>query len=518
MSLAQRTISAVSWNVVASIIKVVILFGRSILLSRWLPKTAFGIYATATSLVVVTAVFANFGMGGAFLHRAPETEDEEEAAAIHFTLKLLFTLAWAILLSVGALLFTEGLTRTALIALTIVNAGIELAQTPQLILRRRVVHRRLALLQTVNAFMTTAVALPLAWVVQQGNEVQATTFFPFLDMAREELALWSLLATDVVTLMLTLFFLYIWRPVWRPHLAWSGPVVRYYLNFGGKDVWNGLLLKSLNEVDDLWTRVYLGTVSLADYSRAYTFATYPRRVISAPLDNVVGGTYSELKGDRLRLSRAFFRSNALLIRAAFLVSGGLALVAPEFIRVFLTEKWITMLDTFRLMLVFALLDPIRNTIDNLFVAVGQPEEIGRGRAAQLATLVGGLYLMGPRLGTVGVALTVDLMLVVGIVILLWRARLYVDFSLRRLFLVPIAALVIGLLVGAALTRFSLVPNSDIVRGTVKGLSFLTVYTSILFALERNEFMELFLKPIFGNVLIAGRRMLPLQRHSDLDNG
>ena len=468
MSLARRSIESVAWNSVATMTSMVVLFVRSVLLARWLPVEVFGVYAFAASIVALTVTIPNFGMGGAFLHRAPETEDEDQAAAVHFTLKAIFVLIWAGIMAAGALIFTTGQTRTALLLLTATTAGVGLAQTPRVILVRRVVHRRLALLQLLNVLLSTLFALGLAW--------QGAT-------------LWALLSTDLVTLGLTVFMLYIWRPVWRPHLAWSRPTVRYYLHFGSRNFLAVVLLRALDKVDDLWTGVFLGKTPLGFYSKAYTFATYPRRILAAPINQVASGTYAELKDDRKRLSQAFFRTNAFLIRSGFFLAGLLALIAPEFIRLLLTDKWLPMLDAFRLMLVFTLLDPIKITISHVFVAVGRPEQVMQARFVQLIVLLAGLFLLGPRLGIAGVALAVDAMLVVGIGVLLWLVRAYVDFSLRRLFLVPGLALMLGLVLGQVVLRIPGVGGNDWVSGPCKAVAFSSVYGAILLWLERSLVLQ-----------------------------
>lgn len=468
MSLARRSITSVGWNAISNLIRVAVLFVRSILLARMLPVDTFGVYAFAGSVAALTVEFTRFGMGGAFLHRAPETENQERAAAVHFTLKLLFTALWACLMITGAMLFTSGELRTALLLLTATTGGVQLAQTPRLILTRRVVHRRLALLQLVNALLTTIAALGLAW---------------------KGATLWALLVTDIVTLALTFLFLYLWRPVWRPRLAWSAPKVRYFLRFGSRNFLASLLLRALDRIDDLWTGFYLGEVALGYYSKAYQLATYPRAVLAAPINMVAGGTYAELKGDRKRLSRAFFRANALLVRSGFFVAGLLALIAPEFIRLALGPKWLPMLDAFRLMLIFTLLDPIKATVGNLFVAVGRPGLTVRARLVQLAVLSVGLYSFGLQWGIAGVALAVDLMLVVGIVILLWQARAFVTFSAWRLFAVPSLALVAGIALSFGVLMVSGVSDSDWLTGFIKAGVFAVVYALILACLERRQLVE-----------------------------
>lgn len=465
MSLARRSVTSATWNSVASVTKVVVLFARYAILSRWLPVETFGVYAGANAIIGLTVIVATFGMGGAFLHRAPETEDEDRAAAVHLMLKLIFTLAWAGLMVAGTLLFATGDTRTTLLLLTATTAGIQLAQTPQLILIRRVVHRRLALLQLLNALLTTVVAVGLAW---QGVK------------------LWALLATDVVTMVLTVVMLYAWRPVWRPRLVWAPDVMRYFLRFGGQNFLGVALLRALDKVDDLWTRFYLGTTAMGYYSRAYKFATYPRSILAVPINTVAGGTYAELKGDRRRLSQAFFRVNAFLVRSGFFLAGLLALVAPEFIRLVLTDKWLPMLDAFRLMLIFTLLDPIKITVANLFIAVGHPKQVVRVRLVQLAVLVIGLFALGPVMGITGVALAVNGMLVVGIAILLWQARAYVDYSILKLFAVPSLALFSAMALALLALNLPGIPRSDWYTAGIKIGVFIVVYAGILAVLEREN--------------------------------
>lgn len=465
MSLVQRSVRSAGWNVLANLIKVMALFVRSLLLARWLPVEVFGIYTLASALVKLSVVIPNFGMAGAFLHQAPETEDEEHAAAVHFTLKLLFTLTWATVLIIGAWMYTDGQVRTALITLTAATGGIALTQTPHLILTRRVTHKRLAILQILMALLTTPVALGMAW---------------------RGATLWALLAIDVVILAITVGGLYLWRPVWRPRLAWSPTVVRYFLRFGSRQFLAVALMRALDRVDDLWTGLFLGAFPLGFYSRAYTFASYPRQVLADPINAVAGGTYAQLKGQQQRLSQAFFYTNALLVRTGFLLAGALALVAPEFIRLGLGSRWLPMLTPFRLMLVFALLDPIKVTVAHLFVAVGRPEEVVRARLVQLVVLIVALFLLGLPWGLNGVALAVDAMLVTGIGLLLWRAREHVDVSLRGLFLTPTLALMAGLALTLGVMAVPGVPGSDWRTGAVKLVVFTLAYLGVLIALEREQ--------------------------------
>ncbi|HDD24420.1 MAG TPA: hypothetical protein ENF52_03175 [Chloroflexi bacterium] len=468
-SLVQRSIASVSWNVVTSFVQVVVGFARSVLLARWLPVETFGVYRWAGSIVALTAVLPIFGMGGAFLHRAPETEDEEQTAAVHFTLQLVFTLTWVAILSIAALLLTDGQTRITLLVITVTTGGSQLTQTPRLILARRVVHRRMAMVNTLNILLSALIAIGLAW---------------------RGATLWALLSTDLVTLVINIVAFYIWRPVWRPRLLWLPNVIRYFLRFGSRNVVAIVLLRALDRVDDLWTGIYLGDTSMGYYSRAYAFATYPRKLLAVPVNMVAGGTYAELSQDRHKLSQAFFRVNAFLIRSGFLFAGLLSLVAPEFISIVLGEKWMPMLNTFSLMLVFTLFDPLKTTIGNLYLAIGRPEQMVKARLVQLAVLVISLFLLGSHFGIAGVALAVDVMLVVGIGLLLWQARAWIDFSAFKLLKIPAVALLCGLALARLAITFPCVLGSDWYTAIVKIVIFIPVYSGVLLLFERDNLTAL----------------------------
>lgn len=475
MSLAERSVTSAAWNIGTNTLKVGVLLVRMVVLARLLPVETFGIYTFALSLVTLTGILPTFGMGGAYLHRAPETADEEHAAAVHFSLKLLLTAIWAVLLVGGALLLADPPLTGALIALTVIYAGLHLTETPRFILTRRVDHRRMATIDLLATIVSSVIAVWLAW---RGATLAA------------------LISTDLLLLLVSVAGFYVWRPVWRPRLAWARSTVSYYLRFGGKNMVSIGLGAALDDIDDLWTGANLGSVALGFYSRAYAFATYPRRILAYPLNLVAGGTYAEVKDDPLRLSQSFFRTSALLVRAGFLLGGGLALVAPELVLLALGEKWLPMVTAFRLMLIYTLLDPLRVTAGTLFVAIGRPEKLLRSRLAQLGVLLAGLFLLGPRYDIVGVALAVDAMLVVGLVMLLVQARAHVTFSATRLFAAPAAALVLGLATAVAVDAWlcpALVAGdlclNPWLSGLLKGISFAVVFSAILFLAERHELSD-----------------------------
>ena len=93
-----------------------------------------------------------------------------------------------------------------------------------------------------------------------------------------------------------------------------------------------------------------------------------------------------------------------------------------------------------------------------------------------------LFALGTRFNIAGVALAVDTMVVVGITVLLWQARQYVDFSARRAFAVPMLALVLGLAAGAGVV--ALLTTLPWLSATLKTVLFVLAYGGVLALLER----------------------------------
>jgi O-antigen/teichoic acid export membrane protein len=484
-TLSQRSIDSVKWNSISRILTAFFKLLEAMILAHLLPVEVFGIYAGAVSTITLTGMFANFGMGGAMIHRASETEDLEQAAATHFVLKTAFTIVWVLLMLLGTWLFIgedQSELRLAFVVVTLTAGIVHLAQTPHTMLVRLVHHQRLAILQMSEAGLSFVIAIGIA--------LGGAT-------------LWALLISNVVSACLQILLLYVWRPVWRPQLLWDIDKIRYFLRFGLRNFIAGWLLMALDQIDDIWTGVFLGKQPLGFYSRAYSFARYPSYLLATPLHLVVAGSYAELKNERERLSKAFVQVNALMIRSAFLLGGILALVAPEFIRIVLGAKWLPMLDAFRFMLVFTLLDPMKQTIASVYIALGMPEMLGRFRFIQFIVMMIGLFILGLPFGITGVAVAVDVMLVAGIGMMLWHIRTWIDFSYTDLFLVPTIALVVALAVVWLVEALSGGMGSDWASGAAKSLSFTLIYGIILVLFERQRVVDTW--------LLAKRAMLSRER-------
>jgi O-antigen/teichoic acid export membrane protein len=469
-NITSRSVKSIQWNVVSNVITIIFGFVQTIWLARLLPVEIFGVYTFSHSIMWVTNTIANMGFHDAFLHRAEETANEELTLGVYMSLRLIFTGIWVFVMLSATLLLTQDMALIlALTVLVLANSISQILQVQRFIYIRRVHHQRLAIVQIFNSIITAVASVGLALAGA---------------------GLWALLISSIVTAVLYVIAFVIWKPIWKIRLLWDMTIAQYFLNFGSRAMVGHFLLFAIDRFDDIWTNIFLGKISLGFYSQAFTFATYPRLILANPINTVVSGIYAELHDQQDKLSTAFSQFNRIMLRVSFMLAGGMALVTPEFIRLLLGDKWLPMLGAFRFMLIFTMLDPTREIIAQLFVALGKPEIVIQTRLLQLVILIVGLFGLGITGGITGVAIAVDLMLVIGIAHMLWHARKVVTFSLVDFFAIPLIALTVSLGVGYSVGLLDFVAQSDWVALFVKSSVLAVTYMTVWLILEPSTLMYL----------------------------
>ncbi len=485
---AARSVSGSVYNLVSSGITLALGFARNgILLPRLLPQSDFGIVAFALIFLNLVSLVTDMGLQPALIHRQDRVK---EAAATHFILSLGMAGVKVALVFLAALLLPHFYPDKpdlvpVLLGLTAVDLVRALNATPMALMIKELDFRRLATLDVVSSLVMTVVGPLLAW---QG--------FGF----------WSLVGMEGAGVLLrTLALWFLIRP-WRVWWKVDWPLVRWYFRFGLSLVAYSGLSYLVDSFDDFWAGNALGATALGLYSKAYEYAGYGRRAIANPIMDVFFPTYAKVQGDREALSKAFFRVNSLAARAGFLFAGAFALVAPEFVRIFPGPGWLPMVNTFRLMLVYIMLDPLLSTAGSLATAVGRPQILTRARAVQLAVFVPlvvglsrfyvpalamlnralGLQVHGQAID--GIALAADVMLLVGLVLIMHGVRPYVDFSLRRMLAWPLLSLALSFSLTLFLaSRISF--SGDWPALLAKGAIFAILYSGILLLAERGDYIR-----------------------------
>ncbi len=421
--IARQAVQGSLYSVVASAITLALGFIRSVALARLLLPEHFGVLALALFFVNLVGQLRGLGMDSALVHRK---KLDEGIRATFFTAQITITALSLVLLAVVTPQIARFYPEVPLLSLALyVLIGISLLKSlnniQQTMLSRQLNFRAIAVTDVASSIAMTVVAPYLAW---------------------RGFGIWSLLAEQFTGIFIRLIL--IWGPfrVWNPRLGLDTEAARWFWRFGVR-VWHATNITFLlDRFDDFWTGTILGQTPLGYYSRAYEFAGYPRRVVANPVASVFFPTFARLQDDRLRLSRAFFRLNSLMIRLGVWFSLCFILAAPEFIELVLGPKWLPMSTAFQLMIVYTILDPLTTSASHLLTAIGQPGLILRTRMIQLAVFLPAVIGLIQIWGIVGVALAADIMILTGALQLFRYTRRFIDYSVRHFLLWPLVALTI----------------------------------------------------------------------------
>jgi O-antigen/teichoic acid export membrane protein len=467
--IASKAVYGSAFNIGSTAITLVLGFVRSVLLARLLVPEDFGVMALAIFFLRLVGRVHAFDFDAAFTHRHI---DCDEVVSTHFVLRLVMGVVLASIAVIAAPFLQRaypghprlGQVLTVLAVLEVIKW---VNSTPQVLLSKELRFKRLALLDVSGSTMALVVAVP---------------------MALSGAGVWSLVGEQASGVLVRVIGLWGFRRPWNVSLRVDWGLVKWYFSFGIAGFLSSNLNFLLDRFDDFWTGTALGSTALGLYSKAYEFAHYPRRVVADPVAAVFFPAFAGLQHDRERLSKAYFRVCSLVIRAGFLFAGVLVLVTPEFIHLFLGDKWLPMAFTFQLMLIYTLFDPLLVISSRLTTAVGEPRALTKVKFTQLLFFVPAVITLARFFGINGVAVAADLMLVLGIVIILARVRRYVDFSLWRMMGYP--ALGLALALSAALLVQAQLHISGAVSSLLsKAIVATVVYGAVLLTFEWEQLLN-----------------------------
>lgn len=191
---------------------------------------------------------------------------------------------------------------------------------------------------------------------------------------------WALVVQQYVELV-SLAALVWWLEPWRPTFGVRGTGATRLVRFGGHCTLSSLMFYLVGNADKVLVGYALGPAALALYSQAFNLMMKPVNVLLTPLTGVMLAVLSRAAGDRSQyraLLLGFFRFIALLMLPSAV---GLAIVAPEAIRVLAGSEWA---DAGPILAVFAvaiLVQGFVGAMGSVFASAGRADRLSAASVA-----------------------------------------------------------------------------------------------------------------------------------------
>src|SRR5690606_21323405 len=146
---------------------------------------------------------------------------------------------------------------------------------------------------------------------------------------------------------------------------------RSMVGFGGLLAANGLLIYLARNLDSVMIGKVWGTEQLGYYDRAYFLMLLPSMLATGALANLMVPSLSALQDERERFGDAYRRALRMVAFVGCPMAAGLALVAPEAVRLVYGEKWLPVVPILVWLSLAGITQPIYNTTGWLFTAAGK---------------------------------------------------------------------------------------------------------------------------------------------------
>jgi O-antigen/teichoic acid export membrane protein len=189
------------------------------------------------------------------------------------------------------------------------------------------------------------------------------------------------------------------RPRFRIDWRKAGEVFR----FGQWILANNIVSFVMLNGDNTVLGKLLGTASLGLYQVAFKISNIAMTEISRVLSRVTLPAFSRLQDSPARLALAFLKSLDLVIFVAAPLSAAVYFLGPDFIRIFLGEKWIPMTPALKILALSGLIRAVVATGSSLYLSVCRPHLEFATTLMSMTVMAIAVFPMTARWGLEGTA-------------------------------------------------------------------------------------------------------------------
>ncbi|MBA7668913.1 Lipopolysaccharide biosynthesis protein WzxC [subsurface metagenome] len=183
---------------------------------------------------------------------------------------------------------------------------------------------------------------------------------------------WAIVFGLLAGNMIRCFVSYFIHP-YRPHFSKDLGMAKKLFGFGKWIMGSSILIFLTTQGDDIFVGKFLGATALGFYQLAYRISNMPATEITHVISQVTFPAYSKLQDDIPKLREAYLKVLQLTAFLSFPIAGLIFILAPDFTRIFLGEKWMSMVPAMQVLTVYGMLRSIGATNGPVFQAIGRPD-------------------------------------------------------------------------------------------------------------------------------------------------
>lgn len=336
-SLKQTTIKAIGWSAIERFSVQGIQFFLSLFIARMLSPSDYGLIAMLGIFMSVAQCFIDSGFSNALIQKQGRTS-LDYSTVFYFNIVIsVFMYMLLFLLSPFIATFYNQPQLDLIVKLVGLNLVISsLSGVQRAILTIELDFKRQAFISLIAVIVSGGIAV---WMANSGYGV------------------WVLVAQGLLANVLNTILLWI-TTKWTPLLTFSIRSFKELFGFGSKLLAGGLLVTLYTNSYTMFIGKYFSTVELGNYNRAFSIAQYPSSNLTGILVRVTYPVECQLQNNDEELQKKYFLFIRMSAYIVFPMMIGLWVLSESFIRLFLTDKWISAVPYLQIMCFAYMFDPI----------------------------------------------------------------------------------------------------------------------------------------------------------------
>jgi len=456
-SLSQQAVFGIGWMSALRILNQLLGLARLTILARLLSPGDFGLFGIAMLTISILDSLSFSGFRTAIIQRIEVTKSILNTAwTVHVIRGLLLSVVLFVISPLVANFYNEPdvIWLLRVLSISVLIQGFE--NIGVVFFQKDLEFQKDFTFQFVSLFADITISLLFAYLLR---------------------SVWALIFGLIARRLIQIIASYALHP-YRPIFRITRRDFRELFSFGKWSSLSVILHFGYTQGDDIFVGKILGSTSLGLYQMAYKYSKLAVVELTSIISNITVPTYSKLQNDKVNLRKAYHQTQKLLGYISAPLAAGTAVIAPDFVRLFLGEQWIPMVPALQILTVIGFVSGINSNIGPLVVAIGRPDLgtwMNLGRLGFLAILI---YPASQWWGIIGVSSVIALVTISFVPISFSLAKRYTGISIKNLLFetaVPLFMTTIMVIIVEIFRYFVLTPIGFIDLGIlilIGGLTYL----------------------------------------------
>ena len=378
MNLKKQTTISLIWNGLNKVGYQIIALLVGIVTARLLTPTDFGYIAALAMFTMLSNILVESGFTAALVRRENNTQSDY-STAFYFNVALSLIFYGGLFISAPTIADyfnmppLTNLARVLFLAIIINSLFI----IPNIILTRQLRFKEIAIAELSGMIVSAIITITMAM-----------TGFGY----------WAIAAQQISQLVVKVGI--IWTlSHWRPSFEFSLKLLKEIFSFSFLLIISSLISTATRYIYNFFIGPRYSADDLGYYGQAFKFHQIPYNVITSTITGVSYPVFSSLNNDKERQMLYIQKIMRMTAFITFPVMVGLYCIAPNFISVILTDKWMPMLSYFKILILAGIAMPFINLNLNIFNVIGKPRRYFQMEFMRNGLIIALLFILNNTIET-----------------------------------------------------------------------------------------------------------------------